>query len=548
VYAASSKLYLRLISALEARPILGTESTNGGVTNPVFSPDGRSIAFWSGSDLTIKTIIAGWIRRVRLIAATGGAAVTLCPADNVWGMTWSQGWILFGQGSKGILRVSDKGGKPEQLVSVKTGERAHGPELLPGGDAVVFTLATGPADWDKAQIVLQTLKSGERKTLIQAGSDARFLPTGHIIYAISGSLFAVPFDLRRLAVTGGPVPVLEGVRRSSGGQTGTAQFSFSNTGALIYVPGPASASFSVPLALYDRKGAAEPLGLPPGSYSNPRTSPDGKRIAYQVDDGKEANIWVYDLSGASSSRRLTFGGRNRYPMWSSDGLRIAFQSDREGDFAIFWQPADGSGPAERLTKPEQGTSHVPESWSRTANQFSFDVIKESTHALWVYSLQDKKAAPFGGIQSEQAIDSVFSPNGRWVAYTMTAIGGSEVYVQSFPATGPPYQISKTGSSIDPVWSSDGKELLYTTLAGGQYVAVSIIATQPSFTFGSPVPLTRRFSSRAVSAVRDYDITPDGRFIGVPVTGALDPQSGSANPQIDVVLHWFEELKQRVLLH
>src|SRR5262249_3850509 len=155
------------------------------------------------------------------------------------------------------------------------------------GDAIVYTLSIGSSvDWDKAEIVVQTLKSGERNTLIRGGSDARFVPTGHIIYAISGSLFAVPFDLRRLAVKGGPVPIVEGVGRSANGANGTAQFSFSNTGSLIYVPGPASASASVPLVLYDRKGAAEPLKLPPGPYANPRVSPDGKRIAYGTDDGQ----------------------------------------------------------------------------------------------------------------------------------------------------------------------------------------------------------------------------------------------------------------------
>jgi Tol biopolymer transport system component len=168
----------------------------------------------------------------------------------------------------------------------------------------------------------------------------------------------------------------------------------------------------------------------------------------------------------------------------------------------------------------------------------------------LYSLQDRKAAPFAGIQSTQPISSVFSPDGRWVAYTTTGTGVNEVYVQPFPAKGATkYQISKTrsASSASPVWSSDGKELLYSDGAA-QYAAVSI-STQPSFTFGSPVPVTKRFAANAGSLVRNYDITPDGRFIGTPFTGALDPESATlTNPQIQVVLHWFEELKQRVPLH
>src|SRR5712692_2954169 len=110
--------------------------------------------------------------------------------------------------------------------------------MLPGGQSVLFTLATGigPNVWDTAQIVVQSLKSGERKTLVSGGSDARYLPTGHIVYASAGVVFAVRFDLRRLAIVGGPVPVIEGVGRA-GTNTGTAQFSVAGNGTLVFIPG-----------------------------------------------------------------------------------------------------------------------------------------------------------------------------------------------------------------------------------------------------------------------------------------------------------------------
>ena len=188
VYVANRRLYLRSISELEARPIAGAEITQG-VLNPVFTPDGRSVTFYSNADLTLKKI-----------AASDGAAVTICPADTPHGMSWGTDGIVFGQGNKGIMRVSANGGKPELLVSFKSGELAHGPQMLPGGQAVLFTLATGTAGdrWDKAQVVVQLLKSGERKTLVNGGSDARYLPTGHIVYALGGTLFALPFDVKRL--------------------------------------------------------------------------------------------------------------------------------------------------------------------------------------------------------------------------------------------------------------------------------------------------------------------------------------------------------------
>jgi len=535
VYVANNRLYLRSMSELEARAIPGTEISQG-VFNPVFSPDGRSIAFYSGADLTLKKI-----------AVSGGAAVTICPADLPLGMSWGKDGIVFGQGNKGIMRVSPNGGKPDLLASVKGDEQAHGPQILPGGQTVLFTLATGagaPA-WDKAQIVVQSLRSGERKTLIEGGSDARYVPTGHVVYALGGTLFAVPFNLRRLEVTRGPAPIVEGVRRGSALGSGTAQFSFSSTGSLIYVPGPvATSNASRAFVLADRTGATEPLKLPPGAYVHPRVSPDGTRLAFGTDDGKEANTWIYELSGVNAPRRITFSGKNRFPTWSSDGQRVAFQSDREGDLGIFWQRADGAGVAERLTKGEQGASQVPESWSRDGRRFLFTVARGSTFTLWTFSLDERKATPFGDVRSDRPIGSVFSPDGRWVAYASFGPSGGGGYVQPFPATGARYQIPKLAIDYHPLWTSDGKELFYIP-AFGRFAAVSV-QMQPSFTFGNPVEMTTvAFTQGHFSPdVRNYDLTPSGKFVAL-----VDPQEGrsrtSAAPEIQVVLNWFEELKQRV---
>ena len=213
VYVANLRLYLRSMAELEARPIPGTD-LGAGVTNPVFSPDGQSLAFYARSDQTIKRI-----------AVSGGAAVTICAAGNPMGLNWSEEAIVFGQAGKGILRVSPNGGQPEPLVTAKSDEQMEGPQMLPGGKAVLFTLAAGgsagTAAWDKAQIIVQTLKSGSRKVVLEGGADARYLPTGHLVYALNGVLFALPFNLRRMEATGGPVGVVEGspeallARRSS---------------------------------------------------------------------------------------------------------------------------------------------------------------------------------------------------------------------------------------------------------------------------------------------------------------------------------------------
>ncbi len=252
--------------------------------------------------------------------------MTLCPVDDaIFGMSWGEDGIAFGQGDKGILRVAKNGGKPELLVSVETGEFAHGPQVLPGGEAVLSTLSTGVDRWDTAKVFVKSLKPGSpRKQIIDDGSDARYVSTGHIVYAYGGTLIAISFDLSRLQVTGGQMPVVEGVRRAEA--TGSAQFGFSSTGSLIYVPGPVSAGGGSQrtLAMLDRKGGIERLKLPAKAYSYPRVSPDGNRVAVSTDDSKEVNVWIIDLPGATAPRQLTLGGANRYPVWSADGESIDF--------------------------------------------------------------------------------------------------------------------------------------------------------------------------------------------------------------------------------
>ena len=444
-YVANSRLYLRPLAGLDATPIPSTDEA--GVVNPVFSPDGRSIAFWSAN--TIRRISVG-----------GGPAVTICEASRPYGMSWQGDTILFGQGSDGIKQVSASG-KPQTLVTVRPGEIADGPQMLPGGQAVLFAIASEGGDdrWDKARIVVQPLAGGARKTIIEGGSDARYLPTGHLLYAYQGILLAVPFDLGRLETTGDAVPVVEGVLRATipDVNTGAAHFDVSNAGLLIYAAGLGVAGRS--LAFIDRRGGIERLNLPPSLYETPRVSPDGKRIAYSNNSGSDRSIYIYDLSSSASPRRLTFGGRSRFPVWSADGLRVAFQSDRDGDLAIFWQRADGSDAGERLTRPEPGTSHLPNAWSPQGDAFVYTVFKDSVFSAWRFSVRERKAEPFSGVTTPVGggmPQPSFSPDGQWLAYRSNE-SGSTIYVQPFPATGAKYQIA-TGSS--PVWSRDGKKLFF----------------------------------------------------------------------------------------
>src|SRR5262249_55037131 len=230
----------------------GTQVSTSFVTTPFFSPDGQWIGFWSNSKLN-------------KIALTGGSAVALCDADNPFGVTWGpDDEIYVGQGPKGIIRCSaNNRSNPELVVSVKPGEIAHGPQILPSGEDVLFTLAnTNDADlWDKAAVLVQSLKSGSRRTLITGGSDARYVPTGHIVYAHGSTLLATRFDLKSLQVIGSATPVLEGVARGPVLQTAATHFSVSANGRMVYIPG--NLDFGERnLVLIDSAGVQKPLNLP----------------------------------------------------------------------------------------------------------------------------------------------------------------------------------------------------------------------------------------------------------------------------------------------
>jgi dipeptidyl aminopeptidase/acylaminoacyl peptidase len=227
-------------------------------------------------------------------------------------------------------------------------------------------------------------------------------------------------------------------------------------------------------------------------------------------------------------------------MWSSDGQWVAFQSDREGDMAIFWQRADGTAPAERLTRPQPGESHIPDGWSPDGRQFLFSVVKGGDESLWIWSVRDKSAMPFGDVHSVLPINAVFSPDGRWVAYQAGQVFNNAVYVQPYPTTGAKYQISK-GLAHHPVWSRDGSELFYQP-ARTRPVVVHI-TTRPSFAFSDPAPLPMVWAEGGPTSIRNVDTAPDGKAVGVvPFDQSARP------PQIQVVLNWFEELKRQVPTH
>ena len=538
-YAADRKLFRRSLSDPDAHLLVNMDTRIGPPTNPVFSPDGQSIAYVSED----KTL--------RRVAVEGGIPVTICSLEAIpFGMSWDAGGLLF-EADGAIMRVSPDGGKPDTLIARSTSDRERSPQMLPDGQTVMFTVVDanvntrniGGSEYP-SRIVAQTARSSERHVLIEGAMEGRYLPTGHLAYVSHGVLFAVPFDLRRLKVTGGPVPLVQGVRSEGG----TALYAVSTTGSLAYVPGTeAGIGGEQNLGFIDRTGKVDFLKLEPATYLYPRLSPDGGQLAVEIDSGNDANISIYDLSGRSALRRLTFGGRNRIPAWSADGQRLAFQSDRDGDLAIFSQRADGAGSAERLTTPEKDATHIPDSWS-AKGELLFTVAKGAESTLWLYSARDRTSRQVDAVRSSrQPTNAAFSPNGLWVAYQSNETGTPAVYVQPFPPTGSRFQASPVAPQLDPhhpQWSRDGTELFY--VAGPNRFVVTKVTERSGLSFSNPVPIntgTWRNTFGGPTTVRNYDVSPDGKyFIGVIASGVTESGIVRA-PQIQVVLNWFEEVRR-----
>jgi Tol biopolymer transport system component len=526
-------LYLRSMDDLDPRPLKGTEGA--APIGPVFSPDGQSIAFWSNQDQSLKRI-----------SVAGGAPLMLCPTDLPSGLTWSSDAIVFAN-SDGIYRVAPEGGQPEILIKMPGGETAFGPRLLPDGQTVLFTAADaagGAERWDAGQIIVQAIGSSERKTIINGGTDARYMPSGHIVFARGGIVYAVPFDPKTLTVTGREVAVVEGVMRGTGTYgSGTINLTVSNDGTLAYLPGPlVPVATTASLARFDVTGGVQNLAIPAGSYQAPRVSPDGRHIAFITDDGRDVNVWVFDLGSDRAPRRVTFAGRNRSVAWTADSRRIAYRSDRDGGMGIYWQAGDGSGTAEALTKPDKGTIDIPLSFSPDGDWLLFDRVVAGQTTLVTLSLRDRRIAPFGSVQSSQRTGAVFSPDGKWVSYAVRERGRSnQLFVEPFPATGAKYLVSNsTEDAHHPVWSPDGKVLFYTPGPGNRAIRVPVTFT-PAPSFGAAVVFERAFTNLASSSDRAYDMMPDGRFLSV--TDPLLAEGGLGS--MTVVLNWFEELKARV---
>lgn len=512
-----AQLFLRPLNALKAEPVLGTE----GASAPFFSPDGQWLAFFA-------------LGKLKKVAVQGGPPIPVFDLGaevSAPGGAWGpNNTILFQSSTGAFLEGPASGGEFRSVAADAKYPLWRWPEFIAGGKAIVF--AGGSAAFyfgTKVSIATAPLgHAGVAKDLIAGGTSPHFAAIGDLIYAQDGTLFAVPFDLKLLATTGSSKPVIEGVRESL---FGAAQYSVSANGTLVYVPGRMQGS-TCRLTWVDRKGNEEFLAAPTHAYSFPSLSPDGKRIAVTIAE-TASEIWLYDMARGALSR-ATFGGTNAASMWSPDGARLAFQSGQAGPQNIFWQPADGSGAAERLTTG--GFVDAASSWSPDGQTIAFIQVDPVTGwDIWTLTLRDRKVGPLVKTRYNETAPRI-SPDGRWLAFASDESGRSEVYVQPFPGPGGKWQVSTEGGR-EPVWNPTGRELFFRV---GRRLMAAQVTLKPGFSTGKPEALFEGPWLPTPVTFPNYDVSRDGqRFL------MLKPaeQDGGVR-QIVVVQNWLEELKRR----
>ena len=530
------QLYLRVLDQLAATPIPGSD----GGSSPFFSPDGRWVGFWS----------AGALKKGP--ADGSGPATTICETPLMFGASWgADGTIIFSRTTEGLWRVPATGGEAQVF---NTPDRKQGelkyllPQILPGDRAVLFTVTHTPLPtWEDVEIVAQSLATGDRKVLVHGGADGRYAPSGHLLYLRRGTLMAVPFDLEGLEVAGGAVALIADVMQAANtpnesSESGGGQFSVSDSGSLLYVPGGIFPDPQRSIAWVERSGTVQPLALPDKAYLSPRLSPDGRRVVVWTQGDR--NIWVHDLARGTLTR-LTSEARNARAIWTPDGTRVTYGSASGGVEVLFSRPSDGSGPAERLATSD--FQQAASSWSPDGQTLAYSEQRSPlAYDIWALPLSgDRQPRPILQTRFNEAYPD-FSPDGRWLAYASDESGRSEVYVQPYPGPGPRQQVSTDGGTA-PAWSRDARELFFTTAqtAGGQATPTKMmvvpVTVRPTFSAGAPRML---FQGRygASAAIRPYDVTADGRRF-LMVQQKERPVISVSN--MVLVQNWFEELKARV---
>ena len=484
-----TRLFIRKLDELQATPLAGTE----GGAYPFFSPNGQWIAFFAGTKL-------------KKVSVAGGAPVNLCNLISGRGGTWlDDDTIIFSPsgGSNGpLLRVPAGGGTPTPFGTLSEGATTQRwPQVLPGGKTVLYTESSTTGNFDVANIVVAPVpadasaKAGPATVIVRSAYYGRYVVSGHLLYVQQGTLFAVPFDPVRLQMVGPGVPVIQGLMSSP--TSGGAQVDVSGEGTVAYVPGGVASNLANATDWMTRDGQTSGLRAARTQWANPRFSPDGQKLAVDISDGKQRDIWVYDLV-RDTLTQLTFDpGSDTNPVWTPDGKRIAFTSDRAKTGSprnLYWMSADGTGQVTRLT--ESPGEQYPASWHPSGKFLGYTENRGATGWDAMILPMEGDAAkgwtpgtPTVLLGTPAHEDTpMFSPDGRFVAYYYTEGSGAryDVYVRPFLRPGGPWRVSANGGMY-PRWSSTTQQLLWADVAQLKVMLAPFSVVGDAFVPGKPEP-------------------------------------------------------------
>jgi eukaryotic-like serine/threonine-protein kinase len=520
-YCTPQGIYLRSINEMGARLIRGTEDQP---RQPVFSPDGQWIAYWSIAK-----------KKVMKIPINGGSPMKLAeteqPAAGFY--SWETRDSILYSTSRDFVRLNTTSGQLDKFMEPKN-QPSFTPRLLPGGKAVIFTTNRD----EVYKIAVQSLESGDYKELT-AGSDAYYCPTtGHLVFVQDNDIVAAPFDIDTLTL--GSITILvKNILRASG----APQFALSASGTLAYIPNEVSAART--LERVDRDGKAESLGAEPNAYGNPRISPDGTKLALSIGVLSTSHIAIWDLVHGYLVPKSPDKYIDTLPIWKPDGKQLVFFR-RTTNFEIHSTPVSGFE-IEKTLASLQDVAILPECWANDGKTLLVTAtpVGAEKFEIRTLTLGDNKSAV--SIQAGHSVlQPTLSPDGKWMAYTSNESGRYQVWICPFPQTDKdPFQVSKGGGD-SPLWSPDGRELFYRC----EDEVLSVPLTQAPNLFGEPKSLFKGRYVRSEIGIGSYelhswDISHDGkRFLMMKEVGP-DASAGRGPRKINIVLNWFEELKQQV---
>jgi eukaryotic-like serine/threonine-protein kinase len=536
-----SRLWVRPLDSLEARPMPGGESS-AGIPPFFWSPDSRFVAFDDGGKL-------------EKIDISGGPPQTLCAiskraVDGSWN---SAGVIIFGMPPGPLMRVSADGGPASPLTTLDSsrGEISDSaPRFLPDGRHFLYERGSTMPEYTGTYIGSLDAKPGEQdwKRLLANAGGVAYAPSsdnpevGHLLFIRDGALMAQPFDAGRLELTGEPVAMSE--------RASVAGFSAGGTGVLVYETGVALNSAPTgliqgQLTWFDREGKALGAVGDLGLYGSLALSPDGKRVAFERVDpqAQNRNIWLYDIARGVATRFTFDQFLDTDPVWSPDGSRVAFNAIRGAPLDLYVKASNLAGQDQLLLKSND--YKFPTSWSRDGRFLLYWSLGPPTR-VWALPLDggvaDGQPIPVASSQFNETTGR-FSPDGRWIAYQSDESGKSEIYVRPFDASSAAKSSSAAGAPVagrwmvsngggaSPLWRGDGKELFYLSSDG---IATAVeLNTTGTFQAGVPRPLFK-----VPVGLVNWDVTPDGkRFL------LAAPSATGARPFFTVVLNWQAGLKK-----